>query len=171
MWSLPGPVYGVACRSCSLRCQWLPLRQVNTDNVGGVLLREHGCQYWVSIKCFPDHTVTFRFNNGEGTAPSGMDICIGENGFGRMRVDSELQQLNQGRDLVRYCSIAGVQHGRARKYCAALDSLEQDAVWSRLRLSWKAGGESRTQIDAGMNGHIRPPGGYKLLQASDLSAS
>ena len=66
-----------------------------TFDVGGVLLSEHGCQYWVSIKCFPDHTVTFRFKNVEATAPSGMDICIGENGFGRMRVDSELQQLNQ----------------------------------------------------------------------------
>ena len=50
----------VACPLC--KCP--PLRHVNTDNiaVGAVLLREHN--WYISIKCIPDHTVTFRYTHG-----------------------------------------------------------------------------------------------------------
>ena len=54
----------------------MPLWQVQpaaaTFDAGGVLLREH--EWQMSIKCVSDHTVTFRFKNGEASAPPGISI-------------------------------------------------------------------------------------------------
>ena len=70
-----GTTHGVAYASFKLM-----LRHLNTDvfvsalRVVRALLREN--RWWLPLKCVPDHTATFRVENGDVSAPSGMENAV-----------------------------------------------------------------------------------------------